>query len=121
MDNTQEDYFIEFKPRITKVIPVRDELLVTGDVVIRKEDDLLDKKESTALKFIQEVLAVGPNVSEEIRPGDFVMIDTSFTLDTSRVEKSVVIIEHDIEHPKFIIPSRYVICKVEWTDETNLM
>lgn len=109
----EEENFVEYRPNIKKAIPLRDEALITGEVIVSTHDDIVNKKDQISLKFIQQVLEVGPEFPKDIKPGDWIMLDTSFLMRKELVERYMVILNNNPDVIHWIIPSRYVICKVE--------
>lgn len=101
--------FTEHIENIIKYSPLGDDILVTGNTIIKKGNDIVDTEEKTAINYIQEVVEVGPRVTE-IKVGD--LVDINFN-NMKEIADHGVFLNGDKEVLFLLIPSRYVRGKIE--------
>ena len=101
--------FLETRTVLKLFAPLRDDVLITGNVIEQEGDDLVDSgKTKYYLNFVQTVKGIGPSVPEGINIGDEVMIDQSFLNNDQLVQKAYVVLNDDVNNQMFVLPSRYI-------------
>lgn len=95
---------MEHKVNITNYRPLGENVLVTGDTIVKKGEDIVDVEEKLAINFIQRVVAIGDRVSN-IKIGDTVDIDFNKMMD---IAEYAVFLNGDVETLFLLIPTRYI-------------
>lgn len=107
--------FKSTKVNVTKVTPLRDDILTTGNLIIQESEDMLDKgKVQKAFHWVQEIIAVGPNAPEVFEIGQKVRIDIDFMQGNANAQdRTIQILNQDQDDMALLLPSRYIICIIE--------
>lgn len=101
--------FTEHVENIAQYYPLRDEVLVTGNTILQKGNDIVDTEDKYAIKYIQTVVAKGPNVDDSIQIDDTVDINLIGIKDLT---EHFVFLNANSDDVYLLIPSRYIRGKV---------